>query len=451
MSDLLTLGQYRRSVLDYAARLKQDNIIDRRAVAVTGGSSYLFLQYAKERFAFSLDWVAQTHAAGRTITDLDTKTEYMEQLSAMRHALSAQEKQDEGLLGQLDTAQKSIHAVRMGITLEALRKASVSRLESMLTHGSVQRLFVNRGLMEYELQNAAALQLQCQDASRLFTRRQLNDFHVSVPAGIRPLMVYMPTMRLYFEREGQWLPSAAATSAEQRSIATGAVPVRRDIQYIVHNVYDISQLPRSCHKALLAQSTETAYTYESLRAFAAATRADSGFAIQLTETDMPGISVGSFYDAKSNTIFVDKNANPAHVSKHLLGSIAEATVSLTSNQPAEIRQFETAMLSLQLQAHGGIAPTAGDFARVSDAFAAAQGLFGSAQGCAATMGALEASFARVDRMAGFVHHHVGSILCAQEAEQAQAQAQAHTQAIGSAQQKQGPKTEQLTNFMGQID
>ena len=447
MPDLLTFGQYRRSVMDFLARVKKDNIISQRAVATTGGSSYAFQQYAKDRFAFSLDWVTEKNTANYAITDLDVRTSYLEQLREMETALAPQEKQDHTLMGRIDLARKSAYATPLRMTLEQLRDACAKKLQDMLAHGTIQRIIANPGIMEYGFQNAAAILLQCPDATRLFTRRQLVEAQIAWPSDVRPLTIYIPTIRLFFERGGQWLPSAEATSAEQRGVAMGCVPTRQDIQFAVSYVYDISQLAISeQQRHVLTRPKSPPYSYESLQQFAGTLKLEKGATVITQEKAMPGLALRCFYDAQRGTIFVNPSSNPGQLIKSYLHSVSEAVVAHTSTQPSAVQQFEAAMLSLQLQVRGSIPPSAADFAAVSESFISASGYFDATRQFAGTMTALEASLARINRMAAFVDNHVSEIAASPELSQARPQSQTAKQ---STQQSDG--TEQISNFINQIE
>ncbi|RPF47703.1 deoxypyrimidine-specific 5' nucleotidase type C protein (NT5C) [Hydrogenoanaerobacterium saccharovorans] len=390
------------------------------------------------------------------ITAFEAKANYLSELEEVKSVLTNEQKADKKLLQLLDLAQQSANLAPIPITLPELRNAVTRRLDDLLLDGNINRLLLDKNLMKYGLENAVAIRLQNPSATKLYTQMELSKLGIRVKKGQKPIYIYSASVKAYFEKDGKRVLAKDAATAEQLQIVSGKLPINRQIQYGLNRVFDIEQfdITKSQRQMILDMEQKTEYTYENLIEFTAMTRTTGSLGIKTEEVAMNGLAIDSFYDKESNTIKINRELHDSQKVSKYINSLSDAIITLTSESPAKLQTFESRMLSATLHTSFEKPVSMADGETLTTTFQEVRELFSDVgeNKASFTLETLENTLAKVNRAATYVIRGVDKVVEShieqsqqQEVKQQQKQYQTQTPA-----QQQGVTTDELVNFIQQI-
>jgi|GEM_PF-2483434 len=414
-----------------------------------------------------LSWARLDIQKQQPITPLGIKTEYLLQLEEMQTRMTKELKNNPKLQQQFELAKQSAHYLPFRITLPELRNAVNNRLYKMLSYDYFERLItdnaypnkkiesllLDKNLMRYGLENAVAIRLQNPNATKLYTQMELSKLGIRVKKGQKPIYVYSTSVKAYFERNGKQVPTTDATKEEQLHIVSGKLPVNRQIQYGLNRVFDIEQfdLTKSQRQMLLDMEQKEEYTYEHLVEFAAMTRTAGSLGFKTKEEPMCGLPYYSCYEPLTNTIIISDVLSDEYKAAEIIKCLSSIVISKSSDSPDKLQTFETRMLSARLLTAFGKPIETDDAQKLMEAFRDAREFLSDISENKTSF-TLENTLAKVNRAATYVIRGVDKVVEShmeqtqqQEVKQQQKQYQTQTPA-----QQQGVTTDELVNFIQQI-
>ncbi|MEG1761249.1 MAG: hypothetical protein RR251_05025 [Hydrogenoanaerobacterium sp.] len=441
---LITLQQYISSVREFEKNIKENkNMPEGRAVANRNGSVAFLKKISDVRY-LNLDWVKSLASGNRLITDTDIKAQYIAQLDAME--LPTELLADEQLQSSLQAARQEAMKMPTHMTLRELQLSVNQRLEASIKNGTLTNILYDKNLTELGLQNALAARIQNPKATKIFTAENLVTYAIKVKAGQKPIYIFTPVLRSFFERGGRLLPVQKATEQEQFKIINKKLPVRQDVKYYFTTAYDISQLELpAAELQKLYEVEQPDYTCEIFKKFAEVVKTPSLGGIKLKETPMQGMTLDSIYSKADKSIVINSELHESRKMSEYIKRISDAIVDLTSPSVPILQAFEAQLLSFQLHTACGLKPSMIDADKLTSTFVSAESNISSA--ATGSFASMERTLARVNRMSSFVQSGLSQVAVGllQENPPQQSQQRAFSQSDGNV-----AVTEELKNFINQI-
>lgn len=332
-------------------------------------SRYIFTYEPPEScYSLALKRLYTIAQNGREIGMPEIRCSYLQQLSAMLQNESTDNKQV-----QLGIISANTTPVR--VVASQLQRSAEAEMRGLLSNEGIAKSFLGDKLLaEHGLLNTISIKLQNPMAAMLLTAQQINRMGLTIRAGSRPIMIFTPVVKSFFERDSKPLPVTEATAGEQLAIVSGKLAVKQSVHYAIDQYYDIGDLriSEAQRSRLLASAYSENVEYEHICRFASTLQNSAGVPLKVQLTTMQGMPMASLYDAGENSIMLNSRLHPSQRTAELIERLADAIITTTSPSTLPLQAFEKHLLSIQLSAAWSIAPSKTVFAGLCAAFSMAQ-------------------------------------------------------------------------------
>lgn len=396
---LLMFPEFARSARALLS-VKPDNTTEHATnITAVEDSRYIFTSKPPENYYnLSLGRLYAIRQSGREIDMLEIRCNYLQQLSVML--------QNEGIdKSQVQLGIISANITPVKIVASQLQGLAEAEMRGLLSNEGVAKSFLGDKLLaEHGLLNTISIKLQNPMASLLLTAQQINRMGFTIRSDSRPIMIFTPVVKSFFERDSKPLSVTEATAGEQMAIVSGKLTVKQSVHYAIDQYYDIGDLRISeiQRSRLIRSAYSENVEYEHICRFASTLQNSAGVPLKVQLATVQGMSMASLYDAGENSILLNSRLHPSQRTAELIERLADAIITTTSPSTAPLQVFEKHLLSIQLSAAWSIAPSKTVFSGLCSAFLMAQRDGGSFS--------LEAVTARVSRATQYITSGVSAVV-----------------------------------------